>query len=157
MLVNTGLEVSMEGKRDFVTLDDHVFPGVKRKTELYVRGNPEASDELIVTDRDRETLAEFFREFISELKNRSGRHTIDDYEDSLAVNYSEKEVERGLDKLHQTLVQVAIEFHCMRWYDGLGRLRQSQYHRNVYEKLLNDWTGNSTQKAIVTPKYHPYF
>lgn len=147
----------MEGKRDFLSLDDNVVPALKRRTELFARGNPESSDDLIVVDRDRDTLAEFFTEFVAEIKNKTGRHSIDDYEDELAVNYSEKEVERGLDKLHRTFVQIAIEFHLMRWYDSLGRLRQSGYHRQVYEKLLIDWLGNSTQDAFVTPKYRPYF
>ena len=147
----------MEGKRDFLGLDDDVFPAVKRRTELFARGNPESSDDWIVVDRDRPTLEEFFTEFVAEIKNETGRHDINDYEDQMAVNYSEKEVEQGLDKLHRTLIQVAIEFHLMRWYESLGRLQQSAHHRRVYNKLLRDWKYNSTKPAFITPAYRPYF
>lgn len=140
-------------------LDEKIMVMLKNRTQLIARGAPEASQEFIITDRDKAVLTQFFEDFKVDLLNETGMMGHGDIheESPLIITLNERQIEQGISKFANKLRQIAEEYLLMRWFDGLNQLELSGYRRAVYEKLLRDFKGNSTNCAFVNPKWRPYW
>lgn len=144
-------------KHILIELQEDVLPRVKARTELIARGNPEIPEDWIIGERDENTIARFFTDFAGSFLSDTGRKEMLDAEDTLIINLTEKEIERGTANLQTTLLQTAEEYILSKWYNALGDLQRGDYHEGQYQKKIREWQYNSVQKMVVQPKYRPYF
>lgn len=142
----------------YIDLFEHVLGRIKRATELYARGLDEFNDQTVISSRDEETIIDYFKDFIADLKDETGKHAdIKDYETMFAYNFTKKEQKVDLAGISQKLIVICEEYLLWKWYDSLGLVEKANYHRMKYTSNLNDWKYNSAQKKVVQPKYRPYF
>lgn len=136
---------------------DDLFDRVKTRTELLTR-TVNNSVNIIATDRDKSVFQTFFKDFLTQFGNDNGLlGDVTITEDVFIYEITEEEELEGMDKLDSLLMQIAEEYHLMRWFDALNQLELSGYRRQVYNKLMSNWNSRSTRAAIVTPTYRPYF
>lgn len=142
-----------------IEIDDAFFNHLKNRTQLILRGNPEAGTEIILVDRDREIINEFFNNCRSELLNKLGiSDQAEAYEGtSLIINLNERQIKEGLEKMEGILKLAVEEYLLMRWFDGIKRYDLKAPHESEYKTQLGNFKFNSTQNAFVTPKSRPYF
>ena len=151
--------MSTLNKRIFIELEDGLFTHLKHRTEMLLRGNPQISTEIVITDRDKELIERFFEDMKSEFQNELGivGSSSNHPGNKLIIEMTARQQEAKTAQLQGILLQAAQEYLLMRWLDALNLLDLSNFRRAVYTKLLNDFKQNSTNMAFVVPKYRPYF
>lgn len=151
--------MSTLNRRIFIELDDGLFTQLKHRTELLLRGNPQISEEIVITDRDKDMISRFFEDMKAEFQNKLGvvGSSSNHPDNKLILEMTQRQQDSQTAQLRGILIQAAEEYLLMRWLDSLNLLDLSNYRRAVYMRLLDDFKNNSTNQAFVVPKYRPYF